>query len=715
MAIGFTALAAARSGEGITSFAMTEYTLPANRLGFIVVNQSGGGPPSNVPTISGWTQYGTYEHQDIRRVTVFTRVSGTDVTESPTIDFGGQTQSRVVYNAFHADANAVITGTAGQDAIVQAVFDGFIHSPSIDATPTLDALGAFAHADNASLSVICIGFNADTASPGTGFTQINAAGVTSFSDMGAIAQYKTTNDTVHELTGCTNSQDMFIGVAMEIAHVAVNPTITDQPDDATVADGATAGFSVSATGTGTLTYQWQRLPPLGGSWANVSGGSGGTSASYTTPTLARAADTGALYRCVVTDDNGSTNSASAQLTVTELVNTAGLVVGAAAAFVGEGYVGASDASGGPIANLAVTEAADTSSATVTAALVATLSANEAADTLSSATTAALIANLSVSEAADTLSSSVTGLAERIADAAITEDVDTAAGTATAALAAAATLVEAPDTLAATATASLQASATLTEAPYTISAAATVSLIATAAVSEAPDICVGTMTVDLVATAAVQETPDTLESAATAALVAAASIVEAADTLSAAVGTGAQIDASIHEGPDTCAATAMAALVASAAIVEADDTIASAATLELAALNANLEVIEASDAVGATAVATLNATASITEALDTLDGGAQVGLAADASLQEQADALSAHALHVLFADLDVIEALDLLQSTLLTVLPDPSDFYRFDIPGLSLRFDIPGLGWRFDVPGESLRFDVPSMPLNTTPQ
>jgi hypothetical protein len=694
MAIGFTALAAARSGEGITSFAMTEYTLPANRLGFIVVNQSGGGPPSNVPTISGWTQYGTYEHQDIRRVTVFTRVSGTDVTESPTIDFGGQTQSRVVYNAFHADANAVITGTAGQDAIVQAVFDGFIHSPSIDATPTLDALGAFAHADNASLSVICIGFNADTASPGTGFTQINAAGVTSFSDMGAIAQYKTTNDTVHELTGCTNSQDMFIGVAMEIAHVAVNPTITDQPDDATVADGATAGFSVSATGTGTLTYQWQRLPPLGGSWANVSGGSGGTSASYTTPTLARAADTGALYRCVVTDDNGSTNSASAQLTVTELVNTAGLVVGAAAAFVGEGYVGASDASGGPIANLAVTEAADTSSATVTAALVATLSANEAADTLSSATTAALIANLSVSEAADTLSSSVTGLAERIADAAITEDVDT---------------------LAATATASLQASATLTEAPDTISAAATVSLIATAAVSEAPDICVGTMTVDLVATAAVQETPDTLESAATAALVAAASIVEAADTLSAAVGTGAQIDASIHEGPDTCAATAMAALVASAAIVEADDTIASAATLELAALNANLEVIEASDAVGATAVATLNATASITEALDTLDGGAQVGLAADASLQEQADALSAHALHVLFADLDVIEALDLLQSTLLTVLPDPSDFYRFDIPGLSLRFDIPGLGWRFDVPGESLRFDVPSMPLNTTPQ
>lgn len=220
MAIGVTSRGAARSGEGVTSFAMSSFTLPANRLGLIFVVQSGGGPPSNVPTISGWTQHATYEHSDIRRVTLFRRVVGTDTTEGPTIDFAGQTQSRVTYNAMNCDEFCVITGSNGADGIVQAVASGNIHSPSINATPTLDALAAFSHANNASLSCISIGYHADAASVGTGFTQVNAAGVQSFSDMGSVLQFKATNDTVHELTGCTNSQDMFIGMAVELAHVA---------------------------------------------------------------------------------------------------------------------------------------------------------------------------------------------------------------------------------------------------------------------------------------------------------------------------------------------------------------------------------------------------------------------------------------------------------------------------------------------------------------
>jgi hypothetical protein len=220
MTIAVTSRGSGLSGEGVSSFAMTSFTLPANRLGLIWVFQAGGGPPSNVPTISGWTQHATYEHSDIRRVTLFRRVVGTDTTEGPTIDCGGQTQSAISYHACNLDEFCVITGTAGADGIVQVVSHGNIHAPSVNATPTLTALAAFSNANNATMSAINIGYQANAASVGTGFTEVNRTGVQSFGNMGSILQFKSTNDTVHELTGCTNSEDMFIGMAIELNHVA---------------------------------------------------------------------------------------------------------------------------------------------------------------------------------------------------------------------------------------------------------------------------------------------------------------------------------------------------------------------------------------------------------------------------------------------------------------------------------------------------------------
>lgn len=97
------------------------------------------------------------------------------------------------------------------------------------------------------------------------------------------------------------------------------PTITVQPTNASVSAPATAGFSVTATGTGTLTYQWLKSVNGGVTYANVVGGSGGTSASYTTPVTSSgnvpAGDNGALFVCDVTDDNGTTRTAAALLTV----------------------------------------------------------------------------------------------------------------------------------------------------------------------------------------------------------------------------------------------------------------------------------------------------------------------------------------------------------------------------------------------------------------
>ena len=83
------------------------------------------------------------------------------------------------------------------------------------------------------------------------------------------------------------------------------PLITAHPADQTVNVGQTASFSVTASGTGTLTYQWQKN--------NVDIG-GATSSSYTT-LPATMADSGALFRCVVSNLSGSTNSNAARLTV----------------------------------------------------------------------------------------------------------------------------------------------------------------------------------------------------------------------------------------------------------------------------------------------------------------------------------------------------------------------------------------------------------------
>jgi glucose/arabinose dehydrogenase len=85
----------------------------------------------------------------------------------------------------------------------------------------------------------------------------------------------------------------------------VPPSLTQQPVSRTVAVGQPATFTVSATGTLPLSYQWQR---------NGSNLNGATGTSYTLAS-ATLADTGARFRCVVTNAFGSVVSSEAVLTV----------------------------------------------------------------------------------------------------------------------------------------------------------------------------------------------------------------------------------------------------------------------------------------------------------------------------------------------------------------------------------------------------------------
>ncbi len=84
------------------------------------------------------------------------------------------------------------------------------------------------------------------------------------------------------------------------------PTITQQPASKTVSVGQSATFTVAASGTQPLSYQWQR------NGVNIAGA---TSASYTVASAA-AADSGARLRCVVRNTAGTATSAEAVLTVT---------------------------------------------------------------------------------------------------------------------------------------------------------------------------------------------------------------------------------------------------------------------------------------------------------------------------------------------------------------------------------------------------------------
>jgi hypothetical protein len=106
--------------------------------------------------------------------------------------------------------------------------------------------------------------------------------------------------------------------------IGLPPQITTQPTNQTTDLGMNAQFSVVASGTGTLTYQW---------WFNQTNlltGATNTTLILTNVTLAEAG----LYSVTVSDVFGSTNSTQAQLTVAALPS----IISYNAAFTGTNAV-----------------------------------------------------------------------------------------------------------------------------------------------------------------------------------------------------------------------------------------------------------------------------------------------------------------------------------------------------------------------------------------
>jgi hypothetical protein len=100
---------------------------------------------------------------------------------------------------------------------------------------------------------------------------------------------------------------------LSVTAAASAPTITTQPADQSIHAGQTATFSVVATGSAPLSYQWRR---------NGTAIAGATSANYTTPAQSTS-DNGAAFSVVISNSSGTVTSRNALLTVTPAVGAAG--------------------------------------------------------------------------------------------------------------------------------------------------------------------------------------------------------------------------------------------------------------------------------------------------------------------------------------------------------------------------------------------------------
>lgn len=170
--------------------------------------------------------------------------------------------------------------------------------PSITTQPVSQTVTA---GQTATFSVVATGSGTLSYQWKKNGTSIGGATAASYTTPATVAGDNGSSITV-TVTGNSGS------ITSNAATLTVNapPSITTQPASTTVNAGQTASFSVTATGTATLTYQWKK---------NGTAIGGATSASYTTPATV-AGDNGASFTVTVTNGSGNITSNAATLTVT---------------------------------------------------------------------------------------------------------------------------------------------------------------------------------------------------------------------------------------------------------------------------------------------------------------------------------------------------------------------------------------------------------------
>ncbi len=247
----------------------------------------------------------TYQWQKCSTSTgSFSNVSGGTGATTATYSFTTATAD----NGFYY--KCVVTGTCGS-ATSNAAKLTFNTAPTVTSTTGNQTVCS---GTSATFTVVASGtslkyqWQYKTGSTGA-FTKIPGA---------EAASYSTLTDPLMNgyYYNCMITDGCGASVSSTPAILTVNsPTVvTTHPSNQSVCPATSVSFSVAATGTGTLSYQWQKSSFSGGSnYSNILG-IGTTSSTYTCTT--NTSDDGFNYRCQVTGTCGTVYSNAAKLSVT---------------------------------------------------------------------------------------------------------------------------------------------------------------------------------------------------------------------------------------------------------------------------------------------------------------------------------------------------------------------------------------------------------------
>ena len=208
------------------------------------------------------------------------------------------------YSVVVGNSAAKVTSSKATLTVTAAVVDPVVEAPVITTQPAAQSV---TEGQPATFSVTATGtaplryqWKKGSAVIPNATTSSYAIAATSMADGGVYSVV------VSNSAGTATSSNATLTVT---AAVVSTISISSQPASQTISANGTATFSVTATGSGALSYQWKK------NGTNITGGTGATSNSYTTPAMGYAGN-GAVYSVVLTDSESTVTSHSATLTVT---------------------------------------------------------------------------------------------------------------------------------------------------------------------------------------------------------------------------------------------------------------------------------------------------------------------------------------------------------------------------------------------------------------